>query len=64
MFERGCKRCEHLSQIGKGTYVCMKMVHMDDSDVIPIKDGERTDDWNICDGKNYTRTFNSHLHAD
>ena len=63
-FEIGCKYCENLSQIGKGTYVCLKRVHMDDSDVIPIKDGKRTDDWGVCEGKNYVRTFNTHLHAD
>ena len=63
-FEIGCKKCENLSQIGKSTYVCMKRVHMDDSDVIPIKNGKRTDDWYICEGQNYVRTLNSHLHAD
>lgn len=63
-FEVGCRHCENLSQIGKGTYVCMKRVHMDDSDVIPIKDGKQTDDWYVCEGKNYVRTFNTHLHAD
>lgn len=63
-FEKGCKRCENLSQIGKGTYVCLKRVHMDDSDVIPIKDNKKTDDWYICDGESYIRTMNKHLHAD
>lgn len=63
-FELGCKRCENLSQIGKGTYVCLKRVHMDDSDVIPIRDGKKTDDWYICDGQNYVRTMNKYLHAD
>ena len=63
-FELGCKRCEHLSQIGKNTYVCMKRVHTDDSDVIPIRDGVKTCDWYICEGENYVRTMNKHLHAD
>lgn len=63
-FELGCKRCENLAQIGKGTYVCLKRVHMDDSDVIPIRDGKRTNDWYICNGENFVRTVNTHLHAD
>lgn len=63
-FELGCKRCEHLSQIGKNTYVCMKRAHMDDSDVVPIRDGVKTSDWYICEGENYVRTMNKHLHAD
>jgi len=63
-FERGCRGCENLSQIGKGTFVCLKRVHMDDSDVIPIRDGKKTDDWNVCEGQNYVRTMNKHLHAD
>ena len=63
-FERGCRHCENLSQIGKGTYVCLKRVHMDDSDVIPIKDGHKTSDWFVCDGEAYVRTMNKHLHAD
>lgn len=63
-FERGCRRCENLAQIGKGTYVCLKRVHMDDSDVIPIKDGQKTSDWFVCDGESYVRTMNKHLHAD
>ena len=63
-FERGCKHCENLAQIGAKTYVCLARVHMDDSDVIPIKDGKKTDDWNVCDGKNYVRTLNTHSHAD
>ena len=63
-FETGCRHCENLSQIGKGTYVCLVRVHMDDSDVIPIKNNQKTNDWNICDGEAYVRTLNRHLHAD
>ena len=61
IFERGCRRCEYLTQIGKNTYKCAKRVHMDDSDVVPIRDGEHTEDWNICDGECYVRAFDSHL---
>lgn len=59
-FEKGCYRCEHLSRIGKNTYVCTERVHMDDTDVIPIRDGKHTSDWNICNGENYARSFNTH----
>lgn len=52
-FERGCRRCEHLVQTGKNTYKCDKKVHMDDSEVVPIKDGEHTKDWNVCRGESY-----------
>lgn len=60
---RGCRKCENLAQIGKGTYICLVRVHMDDSDVMPIRDGERTEDWYICDGEAYVRTFNTHSNA-
>ena len=62
-FERGCRGCENLSQIEKGTYVCLKRVHIDDSDVVPIKHGKKTDDWGICEGEEYERTFDTHLHS-
>lgn len=58
-FNVGCRRCECLVQIGKDTYMCAARCHMDDSDVVPIRDGKRTEDWNICNGENYVRTFNS-----
>ena len=56
-FEVGCRRCEHLVQIGKNTYLCKQKVHMDDSSVIPIRDGKQTSDWNICKGDSYTRVL-------
>lgn len=62
-FEIGCRHCEHLSKIDNNTWVCMQRVHMDDSDVVPIKNGKKTDDWGICDGEAYVRTFNAHLHS-
>lgn len=52
-FEIGCRRCEHLSKVGRNTYICTKKVHMDNSEVVPIRDGEHTSDWNVCKGKNY-----------
>ena len=52
-FERGCRRCEHLVQVDRRTWMCNKKVHMDDSAVIPIKDGEHTKDWNVCRGNDY-----------
>lgn len=59
-FERGCHHCENLVQIGKNTYMCATRAHMDDSDVVPIRDGKRTDDWNICDGESYKRVARTH----
>ena len=57
-FEIGCRRCEHLIQIGKNTWMCNENLHKDDTDVIPIKDNERTSDWGICKGKDYVRALN------
>ncbi len=54
-FEVGCRRCSNLERIGKNTYVCSERAHMDDSPVIPIKDGRKTDDWNICNGEYYNK---------
>lgn len=54
-FERGCRGCENLVQIGKCTYKCARRVHMDDSEVIPVRDGKHTKDWNICDGEYYKK---------
>ena len=56
-FEVGCRRCEHLVQIGKNTYLCKQKVHMDDSAVVPIRDGKQTEDWHICNGDSYTRVL-------
>ena len=55
-FEVGCRRCTHLERIGKNTYICSERAHMDDSPVIPIKDGYKTDDWNICNSEYYNRS--------
>lgn len=64
-FELGCKHCENLSRIDKNTYVCLALLHNDDSDVIPVKDGRKTDDWCACDGDDFVRTLNKkHLHVD
>ena len=57
-FEIGCTHCENLAQTGKNTYVCLKRMHKDGSDVLPIKDGKKTKDWAVCKGKNYVRTLN------
>ncbi len=54
-FAVGCRRCAHLDRIGKNTYVCAKRVHMDDTAIIPIKDGVKTSDWGICAGKSYQK---------
>ncbi len=54
-FSIGCRRCIHLQRIGKNTYTCIKRVHMDDSPIIPIRDGDKTSDWGICEGKSYQR---------
>ncbi len=58
-FEIGCRCCSHLERVGKNTYICAERIHMDDSPVIPIKDGLKTDDWNICNGEYYNKS-NSH----
>lgn len=60
IFERGCRGCEHLVQIGHNTYRCETRVHMDDSDVIPVKDGKHTRDWDICSGEFYVRSTKSY----
>ena len=52
-FDRGCRGCMHLLQVGKGDYVCDARVNMDDSAVHPIYKGEHTEDWNICSGEDY-----------
>lgn len=57
-FETGCRRCEHLVQVGKKTYLCKQKVHMDDSEVIPVRDGKHTHDWYICGGESYIRVSN------
>ncbi len=54
-FSVGCRRCVYLQRIGEGTYLCTERAHIDDSDVIPIKDGKQTKDWNICYGESYAR---------
>ena len=54
-FEIGCRKCEHLIQIGKRTYLCEQKVHMDDSEVIPVRDGKHTSDWYVCAGDSYCR---------
>lgn len=54
-FEIGCRHCACLEKIGKDSYECCSRVHMDDSPVIPIFEGKKTTDWNICEGIDYTR---------
>lgn len=54
-FSIGCRRCENLVKISKGTYLCTERCHMDDTDVVPIRDGKQTDDWCICNGESYKR---------
>ena len=54
-FEIGCRKCGNLCKIGKSTYLCSAKVHMDDSEVIPVRDGQHTTDWYICNGDSYCR---------
>ena len=54
-FETGCRNCANLVRVGKNTYCCQERVHMDDSAITPIIDGEHTDDWNACEGEDYKR---------
>lgn len=54
-FEIGCRRCACLERIGTNTFECGSRVHMDDSPVIPVFEGKKTSDWNICEGMDYIR---------
>lgn len=54
-FEVGCRKCVNLVKLEKGTYMCSERVHMDESPVIPIMNGRKTSDWNVCDGEDYNR---------
>ncbi len=58
-FCRGCSRCANLARVGKNTYCCTERLHMDDSAIMPIVDGKRTDDWGACDGEDYKRLAKS-----
>lgn len=55
-FEIGCRRCSNLMQTGKNTYTCSARVHMDNSPVVPIENGEHTKDWGVCKGERYVFT--------
>lgn len=52
-YDRGCRGCVHLLQVGKGDYLCDSRVNMDESAVYPIQDNKHTGDWNLCDGEDY-----------
>ena len=52
-FEKGCRRCEHLVQLDKNTWICEERVHIDDSSIMPILNGKHTADWNACEGEDY-----------
>lgn len=54
-FEIGCRRCSNLVLTGRNTYICSERAHLDDSPVVPIKNGHKTEDWNICAGEYYNR---------
>ena len=54
-YDRGCKNCVHLFKIGKGRYMCNEVVYSDDTSVIPVEDGKRTDDWGACNGDSYVK---------
>ena len=54
-FEVGCRRCEYLTKIGKRTFLCDQRVHLDNTDVVPIRDGVHTEDWYVCEGEDYKR---------
>ncbi len=56
VFEIGCRGCDGLVKIAKTSYVCNKRMHLDDTPVIPFKDGQKTRDWYICKGKYYTKS--------
>ena len=53
-FEVGCRGCRGFIKTDKNSYVCSKRAHMDDSPIIPLKDGKKTADWYICKGRYYT----------
>ena len=54
-FDTGCRKCIHLVRIGKNSFLCGIRVHLDDSDVVPIRNGQKTEDWNICNGEHYKK---------
>ena len=55
-FEVGCRHCVHLVQVNKNSFMCSERVHMDDTPVMPIVDGEKSFiDWNVCHGEYYQR---------
>ncbi len=56
-FEIGCRGCAYLERTGKHTYTCSTRVHMDDTPVVPIRDGKKTTDWDICSGKHYLKAI-------
>lgn len=47
----GCKRCTHLQKIGKDTYTCNHCNDDKGNSIYPIVDGEKTEDYNLCDGE-------------
>lgn len=54
-FNVGCRRCEHLIQVDKNTYICEVRSHLDDSTVFPIVNGKiNDDDWDACEGEDYS----------
>ncbi|MCR4757768.1 MAG: hypothetical protein K5792_08215 [Butyrivibrio sp.] len=55
LFEIGCRKCSNLVALGNHSYMCIERVHMDDSSVIPIRNGKKTVDWNICGGDDYNK---------
>ena len=50
-FNIGCRRCNHLQNIGNGTFMCNMVDYADGTSIYPIEDGERTEDWGACNGK-------------
>ena len=50
-FDIGCRKCSHLVPVGNNTFVCSRLTYDDDSSIYPIVNGEKTDDWDACSGK-------------
>jgi len=52
---KGCKSCANLRRVNKSTYVCTEMEWDNGESVYPIKDGKKTEGFNICNGEEYVR---------
>lgn len=56
--EHNCIGCKHLLEVDdEGTCICNSRVHMNDTPIVPMVQGEYTSDWGFCGGEFYERQF-------